>query len=226
MSLSAVERLRKWFVRTFWASHNDTPVIQNAIQELSAAMGEGRGLHLGCGDVRLDPRFVNLDLCPNGAADVCGDALRLPFRSGAFDLVISQEMIEHLSDPFLALREMARMLKPGGTLYVQAPFVIGYHPGPEDYWRFSRTGMVRLVEQAGLKIRRSDIAVGPGTGFYRIGVEFSAGVISRCWGRLYLPAKALFSMVFYPVKWFDGWMRRGPQADRIAGGYLIIADKP
>src|SRR5208282_3178420 len=46
------------------------------------------------------------------------DAHRLPFANSAFDLVISCETIEHLADPSVALREMSRVCKPGGLLYL------------------------------------------------------------------------------------------------------------
>lgn len=45
-----------------------------------------------------------------------GDVLHLEFGDGEFDLVMSQEVLEHLSDPVGAIREMWRVLKPGGTL--------------------------------------------------------------------------------------------------------------
>jgi SAM-dependent methyltransferase len=218
--------LRRWFVRTFWATHNDTPAIRKALQTLLQELGDGRGLNLGCGDVRMDPRIINLDVRPQGAAEICGNALALPLASGSLQLVISQEVIEHLPDPLGALREMARVLQTGGKVYVQAPFIIGYHPGPEDYWRFSRTGLIHLVELAGLRIKTVGMAVGPGTGAYRVAVEFYAGVFARLHGGLYIPAKALFSVLMYPLKWMDPVLRNGTQADRIAGGYFVIAVKP
>ena len=49
------------------------------------------------------------------------DAHHLPFASGAFDLVVSCETIEHLINPFAAIQEMARVCKPGGTLYLTTP---------------------------------------------------------------------------------------------------------
>lgn len=226
MSSAATRRFRKWFVRTFWANHNDAPVIRQAIRDLLDDLADGRGLHLGCGGVRLDSRLVNLDLKIGGAADVCGDAQKLPFRDGTFALVVSQEMVEHLPDPFGAVREMARVLRKGGRVYLQAPFLIGYHPGPEDYWRFTRSGLVRLVEQAGMECLRLDLAVGPATGFYRVIVEFAAGSAARLVPFFYIPAKAFFSILMYPLKWFDRILRGGAQADRIAGGYFVIAVKP
>jgi SAM-dependent methyltransferase len=217
---------RKWFVRTFWAAHNDSAIIRRSIHGMLRELGDGRGLHLGCGDVRLDPRLVNLDLRSTPDVNVLGDAAVLPFVGNAFDLIITQEMVEHVRDPFHAVREIARVLNRGGKLYLQAPFVIGYHPGPEDYWRFTRAGLIRLVEQAGLECRRVEIAVGPGTGLYRVTVEFVAGMVARIVPGLYIPAKAICSVIFYPLTWLDPILRGGAQADRIPGGYFVIALKP
>lgn len=50
-----------------------------------------------------------------------GDAHHLPFADAAFDFIISCETIEHLTDPFGALQEMARVCKPGGLLYLTTP---------------------------------------------------------------------------------------------------------
>ncbi len=216
---------RKRFVRSFWASHNSSPAVRKMVGSLLADLGGRRGLNLGCGDTRLDPRLLNFDLVSTGAADVVGDALALPFPDGKFRLVVSQEMVEHVPDPFRAVREMARVLETGGTLYLQAPFVIGYHPGPEDYWRFSREGIRRLLEQAGLDCRRVEIAVGAGTGMYRIAVEFCAALTARLVPGLYLPAKALASVALYPLVWWSGFLARGKQSDRIPGGYFAIGVK-
>jgi SAM-dependent methyltransferase len=217
--------IRKWFVRSFWAAHNSSPAVRKAMESLLAGLGDGRGLNLGCGDTRIGPRLVNVDLMCTGAADVLGNTQALPFPDGQFALVISQEMVEHVPDPFRAVREMARVLCAGGTLYLQAPFVIGYHPGPEDYWRFSRAGMQRLLEQAGLECRRLEPAVGAGTGMYRIAVEFFAGLPARILPALYIPAKALASVIFFPLVWWNGYLARGEQSDRIPGGYFAIGVK-
>ena len=59
----------------------------------------------------------------SGGAGVAvrGDALKLPFPDGAFDKVICAEVLEHLGDDSSAMAELARVLRPGGTLAVSVP---------------------------------------------------------------------------------------------------------
>jgi SAM-dependent methyltransferase len=218
---------RRRFVRGVYADQNDSPAVRRVLTRLLENLGaDGRGLNVGGGPERLDPRLTQVDVIRHPATDCVADAARLPFRTGAFDLVVSQETIEHVADPFSAVGEMARVLRPGGRLYLQAPFVLGYHPGPEDYWRFSAAGMRELLERSGLEVSQEGTSVGAGSGLYRIGVEFFAGAVGRLARGLYLPAKALAALLCYPLKWLDGWLEGGPARDRIAGGYLAVGVKP
>jgi len=64
---------------------------------------------------------------PAGLALVCGDALRLPFASGAFDAVVSTEAFHWFPDQDAALAEIARVLRPDGTLllgFVNPPLAV------------------------------------------------------------------------------------------------------
>ncbi len=89
---------------------------------------------------------------------VVGDAARLPFRDGAFDAVICTETLEHLPDDAGAMREIARLLTPGGRLLGAVPS----HFTELVYWRLSRGywntpgGHVRIYSPRGLQRRLRD----------------------------------------------------------------------
>jgi SAM-dependent methyltransferase len=74
---------------------------------------------------RRDIRIVRLDLAPPVAradgAYVAGDAARMPFASGAFDLIIANHSLEHVAPLDEALREMGRVLQPKGRIFISVP---------------------------------------------------------------------------------------------------------
>jgi SAM-dependent methyltransferase len=222
-----MHRIHLWrhlFVRSVYATHNESPRIREAVHRLLNQMGSGgRGLNVGAGSSQLHPALINVDIVPGPTIDVCASAECLPFPDETFDLVVSQEVLEHVRDPFRAMQEMRRALKEGGVIYCQVPFIIGYHPGPTDFWRFTREGIRELVEQANLECLEVTMAVGAGTGFYRIAVEFLAVLASRFASSLYLPAKGSLALILYPLKWLDPFLSQSPEVDRIPGGYLVIA---
>jgi SAM-dependent methyltransferase len=184
------------------------------------------GLNVGSGDTRLHSSIINLDIQYSPSIDCFGKAEYIPFKDSSFTFVMTQETLEHVQKPYLAIEEMYRVLQKQGILYCQLPFIIGYHPGPTDFWRFSKEGICELVEQAGFIVEEVAIAVGPATGFYRIAVEFLAVIMSRLEPRAYRLSKGLMAVGLYPVKWLDTFLIRSEQADRIPGGYYVIARKP
>lgn len=219
--------MRRWVTRRFWSTYRDSGPVRRALADLLAELGpQDRGLNVGAGFRTADPRLLNLDREATEVVDCVADAQRLPFAGGSFAVVVSQEVVEHLPEPFQAIREMARALAPAGALYLQVPFIIGYHPEPEDYWRFTHAGVRRLIEQAGLRCEQVEAAFGAGTGVYRIAVEFLAGLAARLLPPAYRPVKGLLAIVLYPLRWLDGVLRGGSQRHRITGGYYGVGRKP
>jgi SAM-dependent methyltransferase len=96
---------------------------------------------LALGDARWD----------YGDLDVLADLHRLPFRDGAADSIVTTQTLEHLRDPRAFFLEVARVLRPGGSLYATAPQGFREHQAPHDYWRFTRYSLRMLAEEAGFR---------------------------------------------------------------------------
>ena len=79
-------------------------------------------------------------------------------RPGRFDVVICEQVIEHVEDPFAAAANLRGLCTPGGHVIVSTPFLIKVHEhwGMRDYWRFTPRGLRTLLERAGLEVDRVD----------------------------------------------------------------------
>jgi SAM-dependent methyltransferase len=116
-------------------------------------------------------RLISLSPATCDAAEISGDARAdLDWRSftsldfpafprgdeGTYDVVICEQVIEHVIDPFLAVRNLRALTRPGGYVIVSTPFLIRVHElpayGMRDYWRFTPNGMRQLLESAGLTV--------------------------------------------------------------------------
>lgn len=91
------------------------------------------------------------------APDVVGPAHALPLPDDAVDAIVCTQVLEHVPDPAAALQEFARLVRPGGRLWVTTPLTWYLHEQPHDYYRFTNHGLRHLVSQAGF----TDIDVRP-----------------------------------------------------------------
>jgi SAM-dependent methyltransferase len=80
--------------------------------------------------------------------DVRADVCALPMPAASFDGVVLTEVLEHCRAPFEAMREVRRVLRPGGLLLVTSPFLWPWHGTDEyqDYWRFTHQGWQLLLQ--------------------------------------------------------------------------------
>lgn len=121
------------------------PVFPDVLRLMQQVRPDGLILDCGGGDrVLADPRYVNLDCQQYQLPTVYGDALHLPFRTGVFDLVFSQALLEHVPNPFAAVEEMRRVASPGGIVWGGMAFMQPVHAVPSHYFNATTWGLQEL----------------------------------------------------------------------------------
>lgn len=114
-------------------------------------------LDWGCGTAEYRPlitrhlghRYVGIDLS-GSAADVLADVHRLPFKTSSLDHVITGAVLEHVSNPFLAVREVARILKSGGVFSGSTAFLEPYHYN--SLFHLSAEGVLHVLQAGGFRV--------------------------------------------------------------------------
>ena len=117
----------------------------------------GDVLDIGCGDMPFKNMincrsYRGLDFRHLPGVDLVGDSHCLPFKEESFDSLIMTEVMEHIFSPLRALEEVKRVLRPGGYAYITVPMTWGLHYEPNDFWRFTKYSLQRLVQLSGMEI--------------------------------------------------------------------------
>lgn len=134
--------------------------LRRRVHERFAKTRDARVLDIGCGVKPYLPllapyasSYRGIDYAPGPSVDDLGTAEALPYGDGSFDLVLCTQVLEHVSDPAAAVREMWRVLAPDGVALVSTHGVFLYHPDPpdsdRDYWRWTHSGLRKLFGDNG-----------------------------------------------------------------------------
>lgn len=227
VKLTKAKKFKKFLMDYVIASHNRKMVVKKELNNLLAELDRkgGWGVNIGSGFSNYHDKLINLDIAPYDNVDIVTMGKQLPFKDNSLDLVIAQEVIEHVSSPTNFINEIHRVLKNDGVFYCQAPCIIGYHPTPTDYWRFTREAWEVLFNKPNWEVIKIAVASGPGTALFRIMMIFFAVMFSNIWWRLYLPAKLISGLLLSPIKLFDLANPKHEAKHRLVGGYYCVARK-
>jgi len=125
---------------------------------LDAGCGSGRNMveltrHGTVTGVELSDASIDLARARGAGEVIAGSVLQMPFDGDSFDLSVCLDVIEHLEDDLDALRELRRVLAPGGSLLVTVPAYQWLWSGHDEvnhhHRRYTRRSLQRVAEQAG-----------------------------------------------------------------------------
>ena len=141
------------------------PLVEEYCRGRVLDAGAGRGAYREILK-NTSQEYVGIDVSSSEATSVVGDIQTLPLSDESFDTIFCSQVLEHVPQPWLALAEFQRVLKPGGTLILTVPHISWLHNEPHDYYRYTRYGLRYLAEQAEFEV----INIVAETGFWVMSV--------------------------------------------------------
>ena len=191
----------------------------------------GRLIDLGCGDMPFQDllagqieSYDSLDFFPrNDRVTYVGDIQHMDMiPSNTYDTAVCLEVLEHIADPFMAMREIHRILKVGGVLIASVPHLSRLHDEPHDYYRYTQHGLRYLLEQNGFSIQ---ILTRRGGLFSFLGHQVSTLILGLVWRIPVLRQLAWFLNSWLVVRGADLLDHYLDRSGVFALGYTVVASK-
>jgi SAM-dependent methyltransferase len=181
--------------------------------------------HYAFGSPPPGARLVCVDIEPGPGVDIVADAHDLHMIDDhSADCVVAVGMLLHCRNPGKVISEFHRVLKPGGVLYVGAPF-ISPHPGfPPVFYYFSREGLETTC--ADFEKIQCGFNRGPASTMSYLLVTFSSILVSFNSKRLFAISEYVFAWLFFWIKYLDAFLARYEHARLLYSGTYFIGKKP
>ena len=169
----------------------------------------------GMGAIYDDPSIslFSFDIYSGPNINFIADAHNIPIISGFFDAVIIQAVLEHVLRPEQVVSEIGRVLKPGGYVYAETPFLQHVHEGAYDFTRYTDSGHRYLFRQ--YELISSGVNGGAGSQLvWSIDYFFRGLFRSRNVGKF-------FKLMFFWLKYFDRLIPSKYSVDAACGCYFL-----
>lgn len=196
------------------------PLIRNPREPCQFPLGRWN-LYVGGGGCRT-PGYVNVDLFLMPGVTVVADVQCLPFPPDLFTRVECDAVLEHVRDPEAAMREIERVLAPGGYAHIVVPFCHPLHRHPEDFRRFTPAALRHLA--GGLEVVAEGWRTGPTATLLVFLLEYAKLLLPwRAWRVL---AHGILGWLLFPARYLDWFLLRRPEAERLGNHCYLWARKP
>lgn len=213
-------RSAKWRDRLYRLLQPPLPLIPNPHEPCDFPLG-AVNLYIGGGGAST-PGYLNIDLFPLDGVDVAADAECLPFRREVFTRIECDAVLEHVRCPEQVIREINRVLAPGGHVHLVTPFCHPFHEYPRDYSRFTLDGL-KLLLPPDLEV----VAEG-----WRTGPTATLLVFTLEYVKLWLPWRAWraavhvgLGWVLFPFRYLDYFFFRSASAGKLGNHCYLWARK-
>jgi len=180
-------------------------------------------VNLGSGNTSLHKKVINVDVVAYDNVDIVCSIDSLPFENESVDVIITSSVLEHLKDPNKAINEIYRVLKQGGIIYTDIPFIVGFHASPNDYNRWTKKGIENLHKKF-TKVSLN-ISGGPASALLWIFQEFISILFSFGNKKLHSIIYIIIMTLTFPFKFLDIFLNKLPNADNISSGFIYIGEK-
>ena len=157
--------------------------------------------------------------------DLFGDAQSLPFPDDCVDHVLLLDVLEHLPAPDRCLSEIYRVLRAGGTLVLQVPFLYPLHDTPLDFHRWTRYGLAEAATRHNYGVENCEILGRPlEAAALNVNIAISKLVLDWFRRRSPLAALGLALPLIVPMINILGWLgaRLGTQDDFMPVAYRMV----
>jgi SAM-dependent methyltransferase len=180
-------------------------------------LGDGLSTIIGTPGIQ----FLETDVGFGPRTRLVCDAHEIPFPDETFDGVIIQAVLEHVVDPYRCVEEVHRVLRDGGIVYAETPFMQQVHSGRYDFTRFTDLGHRRLFR------RFEETSRGPGGGpGSALAWSYSYFLLSFPRSRpLRIAMRVFAALTAFWLKYFDRLLLQRPGAQDAAWGFYFLGRK-